>query len=117
MACERPDLLGLPVVADTDDRDCCSLDHVDDLGDSSPVTFAHAVDLVHNYEVLDQFATLTVQPIRVTLEEVHTLLVSDVTRVELGNTVLQFLGQQSCGRSLAQPGISAQQGCTGVSRP
>jgi hypothetical protein len=54
MASQRSDLFRLSVVANANDWDCCLLDHVNDLIDSSSVALAHTVDFIHYHQVFHQ---------------------------------------------------------------
>jgi hypothetical protein len=54
MASKRSDFFRLSVVANANDWDCCLLDHVNDLIDSSSVALTHTVDFIHYHQVFHQ---------------------------------------------------------------
>jgi hypothetical protein len=54
MARKGSDLLRLSVITYANYWHCSLFDHVDNLGDSSSVTLAHSVHLIHDHQILHQ---------------------------------------------------------------
>ncbi len=67
---KRSDLLTRPIIANADNWDSTRFYHVDYSSDASPISRAHTVDLVHDYQGLGQGARHA-DVMRVRLKEVH----------------------------------------------